>query len=85
MAIRNCRIEGWATESGLGRGAQNRVKNRFRVGSEPVPVLVTSSRTGSRENRFGSYPVLPGSYRKLLDPMYPVPVRVQTGSVKTGS
>ena len=40
------------------RDAQNRVKNRFRVGSKPVPVLVTSSKTGSRETRVGSYPVL---------------------------
>jgi len=26
------------------RDAQNRVKNRFRVGSKPVPVLVMSSK-----------------------------------------
>ena len=41
-----------------GRDAQNRVKNRFRVGSKPVPVLVTSSKSGSCETRVGSYPVL---------------------------
>ena len=65
------------------------VVEMHKPGKKPVPGRVqTGSGSGDViKNRVLKYPgrVLPGSDKENIDPLYPGPGRVQTGSLKTGS